>query len=524
MQKKMISAGLLCLAGTFAFSAPLVPYRAWQFHALKYDYVSRSMKLAPRYDINTVVFSHGMIGQTSQLYDGTDRGKQLQKLTQEAHTLGLKVWIWIHELDNVPEAFLENKTVQMDRPGFWEWLEKRYDTLFRDYPEFDGLMLTFHETQYKIFREKEVQSRLTMPERFARLTTTMFNVCLKYKKDFIVRTFLYEPIEYQWVKEGLLKCDPRIMIQLKCVPHDWDPYYPNDSLIGAFPKNRQIIEFDCSSEFTGKNRVPYTHPGELEYRWRYDLRQPGVVGFNLRVDHGGYDAIDTPNEINLYAMYRMTEDPQITANGIWKEWTDLRYGRSAAYEIEQALKLSYDVVNKAFFPLHFWITAHSALPGFKYADGHISERTLVKWFPDVPAYKDLEQKLNHPDPLVLEKILTEKDTAIVLAEEALQHLQKAKPYLSQGQYEDLYWRLNLLLRTAMIWKSHAEAFFGYKVLAEGHAIPGLHERVERALGSLYLEAEISQADPRIGDLPPGSAKEIRTVADELKKMLKSLTR
>src|SRR5579872_4125948 len=49
----------------------LVPYRAWQFHKLNAPYVSSTMKLAHNYDVNTVVFSHDMIGYASQLFDGS---------------------------------------------------------------------------------------------------------------------------------------------------------------------------------------------------------------------------------------------------------------------------------------------------------------------------------------------------------------------------------------------------------------------------------------------------------------------
>jgi len=525
MSKKkiyLILFGLLLNAFTVLNAKPLVPYRAWQFHKMDIDYVSTSMKVATQYDINTVVFSHGMIGETAQLYDGSDRGKELQNLAKEAHSLGLRVWIWVHELDSVPDKFLKDKVVQLDTPGFWDWLEGRYEKVFTDYPEFDGLVLTFHETQYRIFRDSQVQSKLSKPDRFAKMIGTINKVCQKYKKEFIVRTFLYEPVELQWVKEGLLKSDNNVIVQSKCVPHDWDPYYPHNPVIGVFPKNKQIVEFDCSSEFTGKNRIPHTSPEYFEYRWRYDLKQPGVVGYNARVDHGGYDAIYTPNEINLYTLYRLTEHAGITANDIWKEWTNLRYGRKAALAIENALYLTFYVVNKAYFPLNFWITNHSKLPSFDYADGHITSRTIAKWIPEKPVYKELEEKLNHPGPELLEMIMAEKDTAIAMAEEALQHLQNAKPFLTSGQYDDLYWRLALLHRTAIIWKLHAEAFFGYKVLAEGHKVPGLPERVERALNSLYKQADISELNPMIGNLPPASAQEIRAVADELKKKFKDL--
>jgi len=240
---------------------PLAQVRSWQFHELDVPYVSKVLKRAHEYNVNTVVFSHGMIEEVSQLYDGTYRGEQLRKLADEAHALDLKVWIWIHELEtDVPKQYLDGGTVQLDRPGFWQWLTSKYEKLFKDYPEFDGIMLTFHETKYRVFRDSAVKSRLSMPDRFTKLINTIDDVCAKYDKDFVVRSFLYEPQELKWFEEGIKTVHPRVMLQSKCVPHDWQPYYPHNPMIGKFPDRKLLVEFDCSSEFTGKNRVPYTSP------------------------------------------------------------------------------------------------------------------------------------------------------------------------------------------------------------------------------------------------------------------------
>jgi len=498
----------------------LVPIHSWQFHKLDVSYVSRTLKLTKNYNVNTVIYSHDMVRKVSQLYDATDRGKKLTKLARRAHDLDLRVWIWIHELESdVPSHFLESGVVYMDRPDFWNWLSSKYERLFTDHPEFDGIVMTLSETEYKIFG-KNVHSELSMPDRFAKIINTIDDVCRKNNKDFIVRSFLYEPQEMQWFSEGLKKVNPHVMLMSKCVPHDWQPFYPHNPLIGKFPNRKMIVEFDCSSEFTGKNCIPYASPEYFEYRWRYALSQPGVAGYNARIDHEGYDAVYTPNEINLYTLYRLTEDPNITAEDIWDEWTKKRYGEKAAKYVKQALQPSFKVVNNSFFALGFWITNHSKLPSFRYADGHISSRSIAKWKPDEPKYRDLERKLKHPDAELLEMILAEKDEAIAMADEMLLHLSQAKPYLKEEQYEDLYWRLNLLRRVATIWKLHAEAFFGYKVLAEGQRVSGLESRVKRAIHGLRLQDKVSRIEG-IKD-PPGTAEEIESVAYELESMINDL--
>jgi len=518
-----IAIFLLACSGLFAQG---LDYKVWQFHVMNPDYVKKVMSFAEDYDINTVCFSHKMIGETSELYSDvgfSQRGEELRQLAMDADAKNLKSWIWVHELDNVPEKYLEDKTVQMDKRGFWSWLEKRYMKLFEDFPEFDGIILTFHETQYKIFSDTQVSSKLSKPDRFGKMVATINKACLKYNKDFVVRTFLYEPEQLDWVKEGLLKADAgNIIVQSKCVPHDWQPYYPHNPLIGAFPNNRQIVEFDCSSEFTGKNRIPFASAQYFAYRWKYGLKFPQVSGYLARLDHNGFDGFFTPNNINTYTLFRLSQDPALSSDQIWKEWAVMRYGKPAAPYVVKTLYDSEMIIKKTLYHLEFWITNKSVLPKFSYADGHISSRTIAKWNPDEPRYKVMEFLLNHPNVEIYEKLLAEKDEAITLILTSMIHLEEGKPYLSPDDYSDLRWRMDNMLRVAIVWKLHTEAFFGYKILKEGHVVPGLTERVDRAIQGLILQAEVARSNPRIGDFPPGGASNMIKVAEELRDKMEDL--
>ncbi len=163
------------------------------------------------------------------------------------------------------------------------------------------------------------------------------------------------------------------------------------------------------------------------------------------------------------------------------------------------------------------------LPSFQYADRHITIRTNAKWKPDRPELKKREVRLRHPDPEILEMIIAEKDEAVALADRALHHLSQARPHLKGEDYDDLFFRLHRLRRTAEVWRLHAEAFFGYKVLAEAHRVEGLRERVIRALDGLDRQAEVSK---QIGIVesrdPPAAAETIRAVAAELREMVEAL--
>lgn len=148
--------------------------------------------------------------------------------------------------------------------------------------------------------------------------------------------------------------------------------------------------------------------------------------------------------------------------------------------------------------------------------------TRTKWEPDNLDLKETESVLNNPTLEYLEVILKEKDEAVSLADMSMGYLQQAKPDLTQEQYDDLFWRISLLGRVTRIWKSHAEAFWGYKILEQGHAVAGLRERILRSLDFLDQQADISEKDPQIGNIIPGSASNIRQVARELRQRMDKL--
>lgn len=526
---------LLSLSSGYSLqAAETYPWRMWQFHVLKPDYVRRTMREAGNYGVNTVVFSHRMIAAATDILEAESpakeepgsegwrsnpRGRELQQLACEAHRLGLKVIIWIHELEYVPPRFLEDGKVRFDDEGLKAWMQDKYRALFRIYPEFDGVMLTFHETRYKIFDPRRVHSRLSMPQRFVRLIDTLDEVCREGGKTLIVRSFVYEPQELAWLQEGLQKVSGRIVVQSKCVPHDWEPFYPHNPLIGKLTGRKMIVEFDGSSEFTGRNRIPFCCPEYFLKRWRYDRQFPEVAGYNVRLDHAGFDAFYTPNRINIYTLSRVVEKPDVTAEEIWREWTVKTYGSAAAPFVEKSLKLSFECVTKALFVHGYWYTYHTALPDYSYAVRSLKGRALSKWSPGDEHLRRIEHLLLRPTPEFYEELLAEKDEAVALADRCLMDLRAARPHLTASQYDDLRFRFDLLRRVTEIWRLHAEAFWGLLLLEQGNAVAGLHARVERALDALDRQADLSRQDPRVGNTQPASARQILAVVKDLRTRL-----
>jgi hypothetical protein len=89
--------------------------------------------------------------------------------------------------------------------------------------------------------------------------------------------------------------------------------------------------------------------------------------------------------------------------------------------------------------LRFWITDHTALPTFNYADSYLRSRTMAKWYPDDRHWKEMEERLIMPDPALLEAIVAEKHQAVAKAHRRLVSLEAVRPNLQPEQYADLYW-------------------------------------------------------------------------------------
>ena len=96
-------------------------------------------------------------------------------------------------------------------------------------------------------------------------------------------------------------------------------------------------------------------------------------------------------------------------------------------------------------------------------------------------YKEPEARLFLEDPFLidsswvipgelmnkdyLEYIITEKDYGIGLAEEALQHIEKAEPFVTASQFQDLYQTFLRTLVKARLSRGAAKAYFSYRIWA-----------------------------------------------------------
>lgn len=458
MLKPLVVCMLLILALGRLNAAPLA-VRVWQFQDYDMDHIRRLIGLAAAAKVNRIQLSHEIVMDVEEPLGKPQLAKDINTICGWAHAEGIKVDMWTHELNAVPKDLLKDGKADLDDPRLWEFVKDKYDRLFRLCPDLDGLVLTMQETAMSIYHERSVSSSIPPERRVAKLVDDMASVCASFGKKLFVRTFSYEPGELRYIQEGLKLCKGDITVMTKCVPHDWQPYYPFNPAIGDVGGKPQIVEFDLGHEFTGLSTIPYINIGYLKKHLDYDLSK-GVVGAVVRVERLKWRCVDTPNQANIDVFTQMLLDPAADPHKLYRKWLADRYGAGAVDHLYAAFIKTFDIVNKGLFVLGFWVSRHSTLPDYGYATASLRRRSTAKWDPSV---KDVEQALLSPTPETVAKIRAEKQEALVLADQAIEDIERARPALRPEDYarlSDLFRREKAMV---VVWQAAMDVIFGISI-------------------------------------------------------------
>jgi hypothetical protein len=181
-----------------------------------------------------------------------------------------------------------------------------------------------------------------------------------------------------------------------------------------------------------------------------------------------------------------------------------RYGKRAYPMLNEAFHNGRDITLAAFYTLNTNTADHSRLNYDPYRSSygrHVSGRWLDPPLTYVP--RDVNKEFHYWKDIIntiapdwakkggtqlgelssqqrewldeqermneqyLRYILKEKDRGIALARENLEHLEAAKPHLTEHQYQDLYHHFQHTLLTMQIRRETAAAYWGFRVYARG---------------------------------------------------------
>lgn len=291
----------------------------------------------------------------------------VRRLADLAHSSGItEVCLWDHALydtDYYPRRFMYPGTglIDLDAPGFWDWMKDDYREMLSLCPEIDGLILTFIESGAGIEDQFSVMS---VPQRLAKIIETVSEVvCDEFGKSLWLRTFAYNEAEYTNIAEcfGMVEWKSRMGLMMKDVPHDFFITHPDNPLAGRFDQPT-IIEFDACGEYNGQSVILNTMPRLYHDRMSRMAGIQAVHGFVARTSRCGDSEITgTPAEINLDMICAAADNPSQSADEAIDGYLRDRYGIKAAKRLKRAFAASRDIIDGTMYIMNLNTTHHSEM-------------------------------------------------------------------------------------------------------------------------------------------------------------------
>src|SRR6266540_451384 len=577
----ILSAAVAFGGASTAYASPVEPggalppgvaVRGWTILSNNDTGADAVIAAARQYQINHLQLSHQIVFDLRELRDPAKQA-QTNRLTDAAHRAGIgEVAVWDHalyDLSYYPAEFRTGPdgTIDLDNPEFWTWFKQDYRSMLDLVPHNNAVILTFIETGARVERQYSVRLK-TEAEKLAYLVDQVASVVVDERhQNLYLRTFGYFPAEIERNVGAINMVHTNgVRVMAKATPHDFFLTHPNDRWVQTINRPT-IIEFDATGEYNGQGKIAGAWPQEHINRWRYFQTLPNVIGYTARTDR--YDEsriIGTPTEINLYALYRATQNPHVSVETIYREFTASTYGGLAAPHVQAALARSFDIVTSGLYSLGTNTANHSRLDYEPYCSSY-HRSVSGKWIdpPEVTVGHDVNRRfhywidvVDHLSPPAcktdgvlareagyvldngwvrlgnnmqqpyLDYIIEEKNWSVRQAEAALADIEAARAALRPAQYQQLKAYFERTLLTVRLHRSVSKAYFGYRIWVRDPSFQtpelqrtiwdGLREAQQvaalvraypapAASGEWNWVIDAAQADPEEGGAPLGGRPE-----------------
>jgi len=240
-----------------------------------------------------------------------------------------------------------------------------------------------------------------------------------------------------------------------------------------------------------------------------------VAGAAARIERGSRHALGNPNEVNLYAFSRLWEDESATADLVYREWFELRYGMApgsrAAAALKRIFRNSHYAMRKMYYTLGMWtLEKGSDLPDRASPPGQLWQRSTA-WYD--ARWLDVFLSLAAPTPQTLVDLSQESSEARELAGDNLSLLETVQgAFVSPGDFAELHGMLALHATLTEIWQLVKDAVFRLQVRQQEDPAPFLEYDARRLL-ELADEMELRWGP----QASPGSPARIRSFVQDLRR-------
>ncbi len=309
-------------------------------------------------------------------------------------------------------------------------LKSQIDAMFKQFPDFDGLVVRIGETYLEDapFHQGSIKNRTNAKTTIIPLIKLLREeICVKRNKKLIFRTWRAFDTNAKRYEEVSTAIDPHtnLVFSIKYCEGDFHRANPFSKIIGM-GRHRQIIEVQCAREYEGKGAYPnYIANGVIEGFEEYD-RMPEDAINSLREfasqkpalfagvwtwsRGGGWRGPYITNEIwcdlNAWILAQWGHDPTQTEESIFNRYATqrLRLGQKDVPSFRKLCLLSAEAVirgrNSTFGDMNPWWTRDQGIGWPRYTKTVDYARNLKQKDESISKWKEiveLAKSIQWPD-------------------------------------------------------------------------------------------------------------------------------
>ena len=431
------------------------------------------------------------------------RQGEMWEITEKAKSLGLRFGLWHHEVEGpenilslLPELRAADGLIDLEAPLLYEFIREKCAEFLDLFPAVDELVLTLTETQFVVAHRPF--SPTPPAERIRRVIQAVADATEPRDKTLVIRPFSAVRADELHVREavGHLRAS-RVAVMYKTEPFDWNPFLPDEELIGSVPEREVRAETDAGAEYYGQSDFPCCYARFIDRRLAA-ARSRGATVAAIRVDRGwDHPALWHPlNEVNIIAPTRLLQGRVPTVDAGWLSWMEERHGGGSA-ELVDLFEETFDVIRHSLY-VDGQSLSHRAFPTM---DGAKVVLTFALFEENIPLdhlpehWSMLTDRVTptHAD------ILTEKEQALALARSIRERFDTLGGGLGESSRAEIAAsldRLPLLAEACMgfcrVVIAHVEEMLSGQALTtdsfdnEAARFAALTDRIEREFGPTFF--------------------------------------
>jgi len=341
------------------------------------------------------------------------------EITEKAQSLGLRFGLWHHEvegpadlLERMPELRAEDGLINLEAPLLYEFISEKCAEFLDLFPAVDELVLTLTETKFVVAHRPF--STTPPAERIRRVIQAVADATEPRGKMLVVRPFSAVRADELFVREsvGQLRAS-HVAMMYKTEPFDWNPFLPDEELIGSVPEREVRAETDAGAEYYGQADFPCCYARFLDSRLAA-ARSRGATVAAIRVDRGwDHQGLGHPlNEANIIAPTHLLQGRSPTMEAAWLSWLQDRHGGGSA-ELVNLFEETFDVIRHSLY-MDGQSLSHRAFPTM---DGAKNVLTFALFEENIPLDHLPEHwsMLTDRSTRTHAEILEEKEKSLALA-------------------------------------------------------------------------------------------------------------